>query len=186
MSEPDSPESQPASLREILLVAGTMGALAFAYLQFWHLPRNREIAALQKQVIEAKKKLENDLSAADALSKKANADPVEQAADAQMDRVREMNSNFANIVRELSGGDTPDLFTIKSLNLAKEEKMADYSKVLFNLELEAPFLSVGQFLERLEKSDLLTEVVSVDISRVQPEMKRCTIRLSLYSYAARL
>ncbi|NDC76530.1 MAG: hypothetical protein EBZ67_01400 [Chitinophagia bacterium] len=91
-----------------------------------------------------------------------------------------------NIVRELSGGDTPDLFLIRNLSVGREEKFADYSKVLFNLEIEAPFMSVGHFLEKLEKSDLLTEVVNIDISRVEREMKRCTIKLSLYSYVARL
>jgi hypothetical protein len=184
MSEAE--EKPIASLREIGLVFGAMAALAYLYFQFWHFPQAREYETLKKQVVEAKKKLDGDLAAADSLSKKARLDPVEEAADLKMDQIREMNSNFANIVRELSGGDTPDLFLIRNLTLAKEEKFADYNKVMFNLEIEAPFMSVGQFLERLEKSDLLTEVVNIDISRVEREMKRCTIKLSVYSYVARL
>lgn len=186
MSEADGQEKPVASLREIGLVMGAMAALSYSYFQFWHLPQSRDYQALQKQVIEAQRKLDGDLSAADSLSKKAKLDPVEEAADVKMDQIREMNSNFANIVRELSGGDTPDLFLIRNLSVGREEKFADYNKVLFNLEIEAPFISVGQFLEKLEKSDLLTEVINIDISRVEREMKRCTIKLSLYSYAARL
>ena len=185
MSDADGLEKQPASLREVALVCGAMVMLAYAYFQFWYLPEARAFDTLTRQVQEAKKKLESDLAAADALSKRARMDPVEEAADIKMDQVREVNSNFANIIRELSGGDTPDLFKIKSLTVGKEERFIDYSKVLFNLEIEAPFLAVGQFLDRLEKSDLLTEVINIDVSRVEKEMKRCTIKLSLYSYAAR-
>jgi len=185
MSDALDQERPVASARELFLVLAGMLSLAFGYYQFWHLPRSQELASLRTQLFESKKKLESDLAVINSLNQVSQADQVIEKADQKLEQVREMNSNFANIVRELSGGDTPDLFQIRNLAVKSEDRFADYSRVLFNMEIEAPFLSVGQFLERLEKSDLLTEVIQIDITRLEKEMKRCTIKLALYSYVAR-
>lgn len=178
-----------ATPREILLVAAGIASILYGYSRFWHGPNSRQMTELVQTNSDRRLRLQGDLATVERLETEARtqtaSDGAVGAGDSKLDQVREVNSNFANIVRELSGVGASERFTIRSLTLSKEEKLADYTRVLFTLEIEAPFLAVGGFLERLEKSDLLTEVVDIDVSRIEKELKRCTIRLSIYSYAAR-
>jgi len=179
-----------ATPRELLLVAMGILALLYGYMRFWHEPRALEIQGKAQALSDNNARLTADLATLETLNRQARLEAEALQAgqvtqNAQIDQVREMNSNFANIVRELTGAGSTGKFSIRNLAVSKEEKMADYTKVLFSLELDAPFLALGSFLERLEKSDLLTEVVDIQVTRIERELKRCTIKLSIYSYAAR-
>jgi hypothetical protein len=185
LSSAEARESTVASRRELLLVAGGLLSILYLYSTYWHGPRDRELAAIRTQVSEAKVKLDSDLALLESLSRTGSPAPNEEPADLRLDQVRGLNSKFANLLNEVSSNEGSDPFKIIRIATGPREAFAEYLKVLFKLEFQAPFHSVGRFLERLEKSDLLTEVVSVDISRADPELKRCTVRLELYSYASR-
>jgi hypothetical protein len=172
--------------REILLTVAGLIALSLAYVNVWYNPREIEIKRDQKILEEAQKKLKADEDLIASLN--SSDKPAEQqlAQDARLATIREANNNFTNIVKKLSGNENPDLFMIRSLTLDKEEQFSEYNKVQFTLDVEAPFLNVGQFLEKLEESLLLTELVDIDATRIDPELKRCSVKLSLNSYVSRM
>jgi hypothetical protein len=171
--------------RELALTAAGLTAIALVYVNTWHANREIDIKRETKAIEDARKKLQADEDVISTLIKEQNA-PQEEKQDARLATIREANNNFANIVKTLSGTDDPDLFSIRNLTVDKEEQFSEYSKVLFTLEVDAPFLHVGQFLEKLEQSNLLTELVNVEATRIDPELKRCSVKLSIYSYVSRL
>jgi hypothetical protein len=171
--------------RELALTIAGLTALALVYSNTWHANREVDIKRETKAIEDARKKLEADEQVIATLVKEENA-PQSEKQDARLATIREANNNFTNIVKALSGTDDPDLFSIKNLTVDKEEKFAEYSKVLFTLEVDAPFLHVGQFLEKLEQSNLLTELQTVEATRIDPELKRCSVKLSIYSYVSRI
>ncbi len=173
------------SPRELVLTAVGLIALSLVYTNTWHANREVDIKRETKAIEEGRKKLQADEAMIAALIQEENA-PQSKGQDARLATIREANNNFANIVKTLSGTDDPDLFTIRNLTVDKEERFAEYSKVLFTLEVDAPFLHVGQFLEKLEQSNLLTELVNVEATRIDPELKRCSVKLSIYSYVSRI
>ncbi len=178
-------ETTGPSTREILLTVAGLGALALVYANTWHAQGKTDIVREQKAITEAQKKLKADQELIETLKREETA-PGREKQDARLATIREANNNFTNIVKALSGDDTPDLFTIKSLKVDNEEPFSEYNKVLFTLELDAPFLHVGKFLEKLEQSDLLTELVDIEATRIDPELKRCSVKLSIYSYVSRI
>lgn len=173
------------SIRELALTTAGLAALALVYANTWHANREVDIKRETKAIEDAQKKLQADETVIATLIQEENA-PQAEGQDARLATIREANNNFANIVKTLSGTDDPDLFSIKNLTVDKEERFAEYSKVLFSLEVDAPFLHVGQFLEKLEESNLLTELVNVEATRIDPELKRCSVKLSIYSYVSRI
>jgi hypothetical protein len=185
MSDSNRQTMRVATKRELLMLLLGITAICYGFLHYWYEPRAKETRRLQQFVNEAKAKIENDATLAESLTKQAILNSRPPETDTQLEQIKIMNSNFANIIRELSGVGGMGRFDIRNLTVSKEEKMADYTRVLFTVEIEAPFLAIGSFLERLEVSKLLTEVVEIDVSRIEREHKRCQVKLSIYSYASR-
>ena len=178
-------QNKKPSIRELGLTAAGLAALSLIYVNTWHAHREVDIKRETKAIDEARKKLQADEAVIATLIQEKNA-PEPEGQEARLATIREANNNFANIVKTLSGTDDPDLFSIKNLTVEKEERFSEYSKVLFSLEIDAPFLHVGQFLEKLEHSNLLTELVDVEATRIDPELRRCSVKLSIYSYVSRI
>ncbi|NDD91395.1 hypothetical protein EBZ37_04855 [bacterium] len=182
----DNTTKRATTPRELVLAVVAATVLSIAFGKYWYKPRKLSIANEIRLVEETNKKLIADQEVFSDLQKIDSESEQPRGQDPRITVIREANSSFANIIKKLSGTDDPDLFSIKNIAVEKEESFSEYSKVLFSLELEAPFLHVGRFLETLEKSDLLTEVVDIEANRIEPELKRCSVKLKLYSYVNRL
>jgi hypothetical protein len=85
-------------------------------------------------------------------------------------------------VMGIVSGSQQGAFSISKILAEKSKKTGAYTQTLYELETESSFLAIGKFLESLEDSPLLTEVESVEISRIEQEMKRCTAKIRLYGY----
>jgi len=98
-------------------------------------------------------------------------------------RVRRENKGVAGLIKTVSGmEEIRNDFSVRKIASEKTEKSADFEKTTLNLEIEAPFNSLGAFLEDLEKSDLLTRVEAVQVIRTDKELKLCRARITLNSY----
>ncbi|MBU6376548.1 MAG: hypothetical protein KGQ59_11170 [Bdellovibrionales bacterium] len=176
---------RPIHLREVTLALLCSISLSICFAKLWYKPRAQILLKDKVSIEELHQKISSDQLILVELQKMENNGESLPNQDPRMTLIREANSSFANIIKTLSGTDDPDLFSIKNISVEKEEPFLDYNKVLFLVELEAPFLHVGRFLEKLEKSDLLTEVLEIEANRIDPELKRCTVRLRLFSYVNR-
>ena len=95
----------------------------------------------------------------------------------------ESNDNFTAFLKVLKSDGIA--FTINKLAVIKQDELKKYYKTLFVLELDTSFLTLGQFIDKLEHSDLLLEVQSLDVSRIGRELKKCTVKIEFYGYVMR-
>lgn len=67
-------------------------------------------------------------------------------------RVRRENKGVAGLIKTVSGlEEMRSDFNVRKIASEKTEKSADFEKTTLNIEIEAPFNSLGVFLEDLEK-----------------------------------
>jgi Tfp pilus assembly protein PilO len=95
---------------------------------------------------------------------------------------REENKGLGNLIRKVSSSETLRDFTVRRINLEKEEKLPEYDKTKFQIEVEGPFHSIGNFLEELESSRFLTRVESVQVFRIEKELRLCRARIYVNSF----
>lgn len=96
------------------------------------------------------------------------------------------NVGLSGIMRKISSLDQSQHgVRVVKITSQKVEKVGDHSKTGLQVEIEAPFNSLGGFIEELEKSRLVTRVDEVEISRIDRELQLCHARISLNSYTWR-
>jgi len=69
--------------------------------------------------------------------------------------------------------------------MKSQETYRDIEKTLFHLQVEGGFLSIGRFLDELERSPLLTEVKSVEVVRFTDELRKCWANIEIYGFTKR-
>lgn len=99
---------------------------------------------------------------------------------------RQENSGLGNLIRRVSSNtETRRFFTVRKIAVEKTEKLPEYDKTKFEVEVEGPFQSVGDFLEDLENSRFLTRVESVQVYRIERELRLCRAKIILNSFSWR-
>lgn len=96
---------------------------------------------------------------------------------------RRENSGLGNLIRKVSSSDSKRDFTVRRISMDKEEKLPEYDKTRFEIEVEGPFHSIGNFLEELESSRFLTRVESVQVFRIEKELRLCRARIFVSSFS---
>ena len=96
---------------------------------------------------------------------------------------RQENSGLGNLIRKVSSSDSKRDFTVRRITVVgKEEKPTEYDSTKFEIEVEGPFHAIGNFLEELEGSRFLTRVESVQVSRIEKELRLCRARIFVNSF----
>lgn len=99
---------------------------------------------------------------------------------------RKENSGLGNLIRKVSAGaEVGRDFTVRKISLEKAESLPEFEKNRFELEVEGPFHSIGNFLQELESSRFLTRVESVQVFRIEKELRLCRARILVSSFSWR-
>lgn len=99
---------------------------------------------------------------------------------------RQQNSGLGNLMRKVSAGaEVSRDFTVRKITLDKSESLPEFEKNRFALEVEGPFHAIGNFLEELEGSRFLTKVESVQVFRIEKELRLCRARIMVSSFSWR-
>ena len=128
----------------------------------------------------AKNKLAESQAFLDKLSKR---DPSADGVNADyLDQYLRLNDRFSSVITGIVSSSKGGGFMLTRVSLEGEITENGYKRMLYSMDAEASFISIGKFLEKLEDAPLLTEVSSVEINRIENEMKRCKAHIKLYSY----
>lgn len=128
----------------------------------------------------SKKVLADNQALYDKLSKRS---PASEGFSADyMSQYAMLNDRFSSVITGIVNSSKSKKFTLSRLSLENQSAENGYKKMLYSLDAEASFIEIGKFLEKLEDAPLLTEVSSVEINRIDNEMKRCKAHIKLYSY----
>lgn len=161
----------------VALALQVVGAKAFIWEEY------RMLGLLELELkdgaaqLQKKQELLNEAVAAHAKSSAADPDAL---------AVYRENTGLSGLVREVTNLEKRSgSFQIMRLSNEKHERLPEFDKTVLTLEVEAPFQTIGGFLEQLEKSRLLTRVDGVEVFRIEKELRRCRARISLNSYTWR-
>jgi hypothetical protein len=153
-----------------------------AFLTSFYGPRSREVAQFQNDLKQLNTNIA--LHQAQVASLAPAATPNQTTApSAPIQRYLAMNDRFSDLITRLNGDGRN--FRVNRLSMDKQENKGAFSKSTFSLEIETSFLNLGQFIENLEKSDFLIEISSVEVNRINQELRKCTAKIQLNSYVAR-
>jgi len=169
---------------ETILICVAIGAGLFAFQRYWKVPHSRENQRLQTEIANIKTEIETNQQILAKFS--VGRQPAAAAPKGQTElfaKLSKDNDNFSKVIKQLTlKENTP--FIMSLIATEPPVRVANYTKTLISVEAEASFLSIGKFLENLENSSLLTEVESIEISRLTNDMKLCDAKIKLLSYKA--
>lgn len=96
------------------------------------------------------------------------------------------NTGQANLMLAISDVEKRNSgFVLRKIASEKTDIQNGLEKNSYQIEVEAPFISIGGFLEKLEKSKFLTKVSNVQIIRTEKELNICRAKITLDSFAWR-
>jgi len=117
------------------------------------------------------------------IEKLSKRDPASEGLNADyMDKYLSFNDKFSSVITGIVNSSKGRGFSLTKLSLEDQSIENGYKKILYSIDAEATFIDIGKFLEKLEDAPLLTEVTSIEINRIDVEMKRCQAQIKLYSY----
>jgi uncharacterized coiled-coil protein SlyX len=137
---------------------------------------NRSIASEEVELEKARTQLNSLASGSSAMAadKRYSKDLNEKYMSA--------NKSLGEVIETLAKGVEESSFAVNKIATEKQESHDGYTRTLFNVDVESSFPAIGRFLEGLEHSPLLTDVRSVQISRINGDLQRCSTTIKLYSY----
>jgi hypothetical protein len=173
-------------VRESLLLSLGIIALGFGFESFWVKPNAKKLQELNEKTEAARKKIEDTQALIIKVKNRAPASvPVkdeDHTTKSMLERYMGSNDRFSKVVMGIVTGSKEGAFSVSKISAERSVKIGSYTQTLYELDAESSFLSIGKFLETLEDSPLLTEVDSIEISRIEQEMKRCSAKIRLFGY----
>jgi hypothetical protein len=168
---------------EVILTSAVALMLFFAYGRYWKKTQKTQEQALISSISQARITMDADRIMLDQLAaSRAPASVQGVGAQELFEKYLKSNDRFSKIMAQL--GESDDGFVVNRIAAESTTKAGAYTKTLLSMEIEAAFLSIGQFLEKLEDSPMLVEVESIEINRVATDLKLCNAKIKLFSYVA--
>ena len=168
--------------RTSIVVCVIAVVLTLCFQQFWVNPKSGELGEIEQKISDLHKKMNADQLAYSELSKRAPASVESASATQLLDQYLKFNGHFSSVVNGIVTSSKGTSFSLSKISSESQVQTIGYTQTLYSVEAEAPFIAIGKFLEKMEDSPLLTEVDSIEISRIGNEMKRCKAKIKLFSY----
>jgi hypothetical protein len=167
---------------ESLLISLFSVVALMAFERFWQKPHSKERKELEAKVASTRKSIEEAKKVLDDLKSRAPASQDNQTTQSLFHRYLSANDRFSSVVMGIFSGSKEYDFAVQKISALQSNRFEGYTQTLYSLEAESNFIAIGKFLENLEDSPLLTEIESIDISRIENELKQCKASIRLYGY----
>lgn len=167
---------------------GIYAAIVAAFLLYYktiYMGSRAKILELNRTIATEKADLEKTRAQLQDLSNRKIASVETEESRVVYDKYVEANASLANVVGALAKGDGRSPFSLKKIATEKQENVNGYTKTQFSIDVDASFPAIGGFLEGLELSPLLTDIQTVEISRISTELKKCSAKIKLLSYVVK-
>jgi hypothetical protein len=100
-------------------------------------------------------------------------------------KIEENNDYFSTFVSKLAHQDGVGSFRILRLATDTPVQSPEYIRTPVTLTVESTFPAIGKFLESLENSPTLAEIDSMEIYRIESDLKKCSAKIKLSNYVVR-
>jgi len=169
--------SKRLSKREIVLGFASLVVICGGYFRFWFLHQQNTQSQWEQKIVSLGAELEQKKTIVIELQKRVVASVEESNKDLGLKEYvsssRRLGQSISQIVEE------DKTLSTNSIQMVKSETQKGYKDIFFDLELEGSFRSLGAFIERLEGSLVLSEVISLNIVRLGTDLERCVAKLSV-------
>ena len=173
-------------VKESLLMSVAILSLGFGFERFWVKPNARKLEELTQKTEATKKKIEDTQALIVKVKNRAPASlptkDEDHSTKSMLERYMRSNDRFSKVVMGIVAGSKDGSLSVSKISAERSLKVGAYTQTLYEVDAESSFLSIGKFLETLEDSPLLTEVDSIEITRIEQEMKRCSAKIKLFGY----
>lgn len=195
-------KSKKLSKRELILGALTLLAVFFGFIKYIYLPKKSEIALLTQNIINQEVQLKTSRAELEAMSQvkgPALGGPAASGGGASgglvssttsvnenslpESSILDVTSRLGAFISEISNTENNSPFRlVRITNEEQAEIDGAITKMSFSLDVETTFMEIGKFVEKLERSPLLTEVRSMQMSRLDDDLRMISVKLKLTSY----
>jgi|688.fasta_scaffold1024352_1 hypothetical protein len=169
-------------LSESILLSFVIIGGALLFQRFWVIPNSQRLVEMQEKTKVIRAKIEELKTQLNTVAVKIPVNEEVKTAQSLLDRYISTNDKFSSVIMGIFSGSKEREFNISKIIAERSEKVGVYTQTLYQIEAESSFIAIGKFLEGLEDSALLTEVESINISKIEDEMKRCKASIRLFGY----
>ena len=165
----------------------TLFALSCFYLfdSHWLKPKRHALNDLKNEVSSAQASVEKNQSLLATLQTRAPASADLRTSNDLLEKYLKNNDRFSSVVAGIVSNSNHSTFNVNKISAESQSQLYGYSQILYSIEADASFISIGKFLESLEDSSLLTEVSSIEIGRTTSDLRLLKTTIKLFSYVSR-
>lgn len=158
---------------------------ALAHHQFILTPWKARSVEAKGKIALAKSKLETGRRTYEDLKNQIKTPARAAAPQVLVLEFDRSNDRFSKLISELTREAQAASLRLKRLSTEKPSTSDAYVKSAITLDVDASFIAIGKFLERLGDLPILAEVDSLEIYRVEGDLRKCSARIKLLSYLVR-
>lgn len=167
------------SKRECLLGFIMLVVIVFGFFKYWYGPKNDVISEWDRKITLIQREIDQNKAVVDGLQQRIVASTRPNEKETTFKDYLQSSRRLAQVVQRLVAED-PSLDT-RAINVEKIEEEKGFKQVTFKVEVVGAFPAIGSFVERLENSKVLTEVVEMNISRVDSDLEKCVGLITVVS-----
>lgn len=165
------------SQRESILGFVTLAVLLFGYFNYWYIPHQRSVQDDKQKLVTVESQLQQRSTLVGDIQRRLAASIQENNLGNDSKEYLPASRHLGLVLRQIVGED-PSL-TTNSIKLIKTDKQKEFKEVQMTLEIEGTFKSIGSFVERLENTRIMSEVLKIDVLRIPTDLERCIAKLNL-------
>lgn len=165
----------------------TLFALSCFYLfeAHWLKPKRQALNDLKNEVSSVQASVDQNQALLTTLQSRAPASADLRTSNDLLEKYLKNNDRFSNVVAGIVANSNHSTFNVTKISAESQSQLFGYSQILYNIEADATFISIGKFLESLEDSSLLTEVSSIEIGRAGNDLRLLKTSIKMFSYVSK-
>ena len=147
----------------LLLVAGVAVAMMFVYV-----PQDKELRSLQKKIVSQKREIGRRTDRASVVPKLLRETSAMKARYKNFDRRLPQQKELGGFLREISGHISSDRFSQQIIEPGRPAREPLFNTLPIIMKFKGSYLSLGTFLDQINKMERLTRVQRLTINAPMP------------------
>jgi hypothetical protein len=164
--------------RECAIGFIVLGVFLFGFAKMWFLPTHDAILETSRRIDGLQKEIALNKASIEALQLRSVASVPSTASP--MKEYVTSSRHLAQVVQHLIADDSH--LVTRFIGLDHSDEAKDSKDVSFNIEIVGSFPAIGGFIERLESSHLLAQVISVNVSRTGIDLDKCVAKIGVSAH----
>ncbi len=146
-----------------LLIAGVVAAVVLVYV-----PQDKELRGLKKKIVSQKREIERQTDRAAVVPKLLRETAAMKARYKNFDRRLPQQQELGGFLREISGHLSNDRFSDQIIEPGRPAREPLFNTLPIIMKFKGSYLSLGAFLDQINKMERLTRVQRLTINAPMP------------------